>query len=94
MPFDADDIAAFNDADMPAYAVATIGADGVAGRFRSAYTAAFGIDGTAPLFDAASTDVATVVRGTALTVHGTNYTVTGVEPDAVTGMTRLKLQEA
>lgn len=93
MPFDAADIAAFNDADMPGYALATIGAASVAGRFRARYAEQFGIEGSSPMFSAASTNLVGVARGTAITVNSTAYTVSGIEPDTF-GQAVLHLQEA
>jgi hypothetical protein len=94
MPFDADDIAAFNDTDMPGYALATIGADTVAGRFRAPYAEALGIAGSSPSFSAASGDLSGVSQGGAITIAGTGYTVTAIEPQSGSGQTRLRLQEA
>lgn len=93
MPFDAADIAAFNDSDMPGYAAATIGAVTVVGRFRASFAAQFGIEGSSPMFSAASADLSGVAHGTAITINGTAYTVSGIEPDTF-GQTVLRLQEA
>lgn len=93
MPFDADDLAAFQDADMPGYALATIGASEVAGRFRKDYAEAFGVAGNAPQFAAADADLAGVSQGSSLTIGGTGYTVTAIQPNG-RGLTRLMLQEA
>lgn len=91
---DADDIAAFNDPDMPGYALALIGAAPVHGRFRAAYAEAFGIvGGTSPSFSAASADLESVNEGDTITIGGTSYTVSGIEPGG-TGQTRLKLETA
>ena len=93
MPFDADDLAAFNDADMPGYALATIGASEVAGRFRKDYAEALGIAGSVPQFSAADDDLTGVTQGSSLSIAGTGYTVTSIQPNG-RGITRLTLQEA
>ncbi len=94
MPFDAADIAAFNDADMPGYALATIGAGSVAGRFRERYAQEFGIAGSNPVFEAASSDLTGIAQGTAVTVRSVAYAVAAVEPDVARGMTLLRLTES
>jgi len=94
MPFDAADLAAFNDSDMPAYAAATIGAASVAGRFRERYAEGFGIAGSTPVFEAASSDLTGVIQGTAVTVRAVAYAVAAVEPDVARGMTLLRLTES
>lgn len=93
MPFDADDIAAFNDSDMPGYAVATIGADTVAGRFRARYGEVLGISGGQPAFSGASSDLSGAAVDGAATIGGISYTITAIEPDTF-GQTVLRLQEA
>ena len=93
MPFDAADIAAFNDSDMPAYALATIGAASVAGRFHARYGVALGIGGGQPMFGAASVDLASVSPGDAVTINAINYTVNEKQTGDI-GQTMLMLQEA
>ena len=93
MPFDAADIATFNDSDMPAYALATIGASSVAGRFHARYGSALGISGGQPMFGASTTDLATVSAGDAVTINSTSYTVTEKQTGDI-GQTMLMLQEA
>ena len=93
MPFDAADIAAFNDSDMPGYAAATLGASTVAGRFRQSYAEVMGISGGQPMFGAASSDLTTAAIGGTVTIGGANYTITAIEPDTF-GQTVLRLQEA
>lgn len=93
MPFDAADIAAFNDSDMPAYAAANIGAATVDGRFRANYGEVLGIGGGQPAFAGAGTDLSGVAVGDSVTVGGIGYTVTSIEPDTF-GQTVLRLQEA
>jgi hypothetical protein len=94
MSFDAADIAAFNDSDMPGYAVATIAAASVAGRFRERYAQEFGIAGSTPVFEAASAHLTGVAQGTAVTVRAVAYAVAAVEPDVARGMTLLRLTES
>lgn len=97
MPFDADDIAMFNDADMPGYASATVTgiADPVAGRFRANYAEALGISGSRPMFAGATDDLAGVANGTAVEIDGTAYTVAEVRvADGTPDMTRLILSDA
>lgn len=92
MPFDADDIATFNDPDMPGYALATIGALSVHGRFRAAYAEAMGfVGGSSPAFSGASSELASVNEGASVSIGGTSYTVSGIEPDGI-AHTRLKLE--
>lgn len=93
MPFDAADIAAFNDSDMPGYAAATIGAATVAGRFRKSHADILGMAGGQPMFSAASSDLTGASIGGTVTIGGANYTVTAIEPDTF-GQTVLRLQEA
>ena len=93
MAFDAADLAAFVDSDMPNYVAATVGAAPVAGLFRNAYASEFGIGGSAPSLLIASTDAPSATLGTAVVVGGVSYTVAGVEAD-VPGMKRLRLTEA
>lgn len=82
MPFDADDLAAFNDPDMPGYVVATIGGSAVEGRFRAAYADALGMAGTQPGFSAPLDDLAGVEEGAAVVIGGVSYTVEEVKrPD-------------
>lgn len=94
MPWDAADIAAFNDADMPAYAAATFGALTLEGRFREAYVAELGIGGSLPVYELATADLGSIAAGSSLTINGAGYTVTSVEPNANSGQTTLRLQES
>lgn len=95
MPFDAADIAAFNDSDMPGYYAATLGAASVAGRFRANYGEVLGIAGGQPAFSGASSDLTGAAVGGSIIIGGTSYTITAIEPDALgqTGQTVLRLQE-
>lgn len=94
MAFDAADLAAFNDSDMPGYAQATIGAVNVDGRFRATSNEVFGVvpDDRAQ-FAALATDLSGVAVGDAVTIAGTAYTVAEIrEADVGIGMTRLMLK--
>lgn len=93
MPFDATDIAAFNDSDMPGYVAATLGSATVAGRFRQSYAEALGIGGGQPMFSAASSDLTGASVGGTVTIGGANFTITAIEPDTF-GQTVLRLQES
>ncbi len=94
MPFDAADIAAFNDADMPGYALATIGASSVAGRFRSASVDMLGVlVADRVQFAAAAADLSGVTVGSSVVIDGTTYIVAEVMADDIgQGMTRLMLK--
>lgn len=96
MPFDAADVAMFNDADMPGYALATVTgiADPVAGRFRKSYADALGIVAASrPMFSGATDDLTGVTTGTAVEIDGTTYTVAEVRvADGEPDMTRLLLK--
>ena len=92
MPFDAADVAAFFDEDMPGYAIGTFSFGDVDGLFSNNYADALGFSGTSPVFVCSKTDAASVAQGDAVVIGGINYTISRIEPDA--GMTRLVLQEA
>jgi hypothetical protein len=93
MPFDTDDIAAFVDADMPGYVLATVAGVPVGGLFDNGYTEAFGmVSGRTPSLKCASSAVAAAVRGTAVVVNGANYTVALPQP-GTTGFTHLILDK-
>lgn len=73
---------------------ATIGAATVTGIFDSVYQQALGlVAGSSPQLVIRSADAGSVANGSAVTVAGTSYTVTAIEPDG-TGLTILRLQEA
>lgn len=70
---------------------ATVGGASVRGMFDAAYQEAFGlVGGSRPVFKAATADVSSASRGTAVVISGTSYTVGEVQPDG-TGMTLLVL---
>lgn len=93
MPFDAADIAAFNDSDMPGYYAATLGTATVAGRFRHSYAEALGIGGGQPMFSGASSALTGASVGGSIIIGGVSFTITAIEPDTF-GQTVLRLQEA
>lgn len=94
MPFDAADLAAFNDSDMPGYALASFTGGSVAGRFRATTGELFGITpNDRAQFSAAAADLSAVVVGAAVTINGTAYTVAEImDSDIGQGMTRLMLK--
>ena len=94
MPFDAADLAAFNDSDMPGYALASFSGGDVAGRFRTVSAELFNIVAENRVqFSAAADDLSAVAVGAAVTINGTAYTVAEVmEDDVGQGMTRLMLK--
>lgn len=62
--------------------------------FDAAYTSAGGmVESTGPQCQGKTGDLAAAVQGTAITISGQAYTVTGNQPDG-TGMTVLQLREA
>lgn len=71
---------------------ATVGGATVRGIFDADYATAFSdIAGTQPSFLCASSAVAAVAIGAALSVNSTSYTVAEIQPDG-TGLTRLILE--
>lgn len=96
MSLAAADIAAFFDSDMPGYALATFSFGDVDGLFTDNYQALLGmIDGSAPAFTCATSDLSAVARGTAVTINGTAYTLKqGPQEDAATGKSVLLLDLA
>lgn len=90
---DADDLAAFFGTDMPSYALATIGADQIAGLFRGPFQSALGfVDTNKPSFLCPSANVASVAEGTAVTIDAVGYSVASVEKDLTLGISRLILE--
>lgn len=96
MAFDAADLAAFNDPDMPGAVVATISSTAIAGRFRKAYAEILMTAGNKPTFVAAIADLAGVALDAAAEIDGINYTVAEIiTPDPqMPHMTRLLLEAA
>lgn len=94
MAFDADDLAAFLDADMPGYQAATYdGATAINGLFRNAGAIGLGIvAGTDPTFTCRADDIAADPRDKTLLINGTAYTIADYRPDATGEMMVLSLQ--
>ena len=93
MSFDSDDLAAFVDSDMPGYALGTLSGGGTAaGLFSERGSDAFGLV-AAPTrsFLGKSADLTGVTVGSTVTISGTAYTVSAIEPD-FTGISRLQLK--
>lgn len=72
---------------------ATIGAASVSGIFDTPSAEMFGIGGSDPTFTCATADVVSIAAGQAVTIAGTDYTVTAVKPDG-TGLTVLHLDKS
>lgn len=90
--FDADDLAAFFDPDMPGHALATIGGKEVGGLFRKPYAESFGlVGGDNPAFRAPSSDLTGVRAGDDIAINDIHYTVASVRPDGA-GTTLLDLK--
>lgn len=70
---------------------ATIGVASVEGLFDNEYVEFRDVAGTRPVLRAVSTEVSSVIEGTAVTVNAVSYTVAGIQPDG-TGMTLLVLE--
>lgn len=91
----AEDLSPFFDTATGFATSATVGGQSVAVVFDAAYTGALAglVESTGPQAICSSADVAarSIVHGTAITINGTPYTVTGVQPDG-TGLTTLQLR--
>lgn len=89
-----EDLAPFLDTDTGFAVSAVVGAATVPVIFDAAYTSAGGmVESTGPQCQGKTADLAAAVQGTAITVNGTAYVVTGNQPDG-TGITVLQLREA
>lgn len=88
-----EDLAPFFDTASGFAQVATVSGQSVPVIFDSGYTAALGglVESTGPICQARTADVEDVVQGSTITIDGTDYTVTGVQPDG-TGVTTLQLR--
>lgn len=77
------------------FAVAcTVDGASVSGIFDNAYLQSLGITaGTGPVLLLPAASVGSADQGDSITVAGTSYTITGLEPDG-TGLVLLRLQEA
>jgi hypothetical protein len=69
---------------------ATIGAATVPVIFDAAYAEPLGMSGSTPVALGVSADLAAATPGAAISIDGSYYRVTAVEPDG-TGMTQLRL---
>lgn len=76
-----------------ANATAVIGGTSHSVLFENGYVELLGVAGTGPSILGVGSDLSAATQGGSLTVNGTSYTVTAIEPDG-TGLTRLRLQEA
>lgn len=73
---------------------ATVGGVALTGIFDNAFLESLGItSGSSPVLLVVSAAAPSATHGTSVTVGGSSYAVTAVEPDG-TGMTLLRLQEA
>lgn len=93
--FDADDLAAFNDPDMPGYALASLGGIAVAGRMKLRPAESFDlVAGSLRYFSGSSAELAGVVVDSIVTIGSVDYRVQKIEtPDPMaSGMTLLVLK--
>ena len=72
---------------------ATVDGDTFPAIFDNAYQSTLGglVESTGPICQAKTADVASVVQGATISIGGTDYVVTGVQPDG-TGLTTLQLR--
>jgi hypothetical protein len=93
MNWDATDLAAIFDPDMPGYAAATIGGVAVPGLFGSGFGTAFGglVSGEEPTFRCAAAAVASVTEGSTLIIGATTWTVRSDPELDGSGMATLRL---
>jgi len=73
--------------------VATFAFGNVNGIFDKAYADPLGVEGHAPVFVCAESDLHNVVAGTPVTIRATSYKVAGPPQPDGTGIVLLKLQE-
>lgn len=92
MTWDADDFAAFFDADMPGYTTTVFNAATVPGLFRAAFVSPLDVAGSEPTFTCASAAVPGIKRGDALVINSKTYKVKTPRPDA-NGIVTLPLEE-
>ena len=90
-----EDLAPFLDVAGGFAVDAIIGAATVPVIFDNAYLASLGgmVESSGPQCAGKTSDLASAVQGTAITINGQAYTVTGNQPDG-TGMTTLQLRES
>ena len=94
MPFDADDLSAFVDADMPSHVSALLGAQPLDGLLRERPQEVFGIvGGNAPRFICKASDLPPDPRVVTLTVGARVFNVRDWSTDG-TGLATLQLEAA
>lgn len=92
MAFDAADLAAFVDIDMPGYVSATVNGQPVAGLFREQYAEAFGlVGGSTPALRVLESVSASV--GNAVAIAARNFLIVNIKPELL-GMKALILEAA
>ena len=92
MAWATDDLDALFDSDMPGYELATLTGGDVGGLFRAPFSNAFGLVPDAePQFTCRTSSVSGVQVNDSVTINGTVYNVTSIEPDA-NGVTVLVLK--
>lgn len=90
----AEDLAPFFDVAAGFAVAATIGASTVNVIFDASYLSSGAlVESTGPQCTGRTVDLASAVQGTAITIGGIGYVVTGNQPDG-TGVTVLQLREA
>ena len=82
----------FFSTDTPGHATVVIGGATVVGLKDNPYQTGLEIGGSVPVVHVVAADVGSVAYGASLTVDGTSYTVSAVEPDGH-GVLMLRLQE-
>ena len=88
-----EDLSVFFDTTSGFAQSATVDGDTFPVIFDSGYQSALGglVESTGPICQAKTADVASVVQGATISIGGTDYVVTGVQPDG-TGLTTLQLR--
>ena len=86
----------FFNADTPGYAAASWNSTTVDGIFDKEFELAelgdIGVEGTAPVFTCALSDIVGIAQGQAFVVGGVNYTVVRAQPDG-TGVSTVILRK-
>lgn len=80
MPY-AEDLAVWFSLDMPGSRAAVFGGNDIVVLFDNAFLDSNGIASRDPFAHARETDVPGIAQGSAITIAGTAYTVSGIEPD-------------
>ena len=96
MSFDAADLACFVDADMPGYALGTLGGGAtVGGLFEDGPASVFDglVSGQQLAFRVLTVDAASIARDTTIAIGGHDYRVIDIAPGrSASGLTRLVLE--